>query len=106
MFDERGVHAGVLQLPHDVLGVPERAQQRRHIGPELPGQVIHVVQLPLFLFRPLPDLIPQGAQAHEAGTDGWGGKGEESEITQTGGEKLVGSHWPFNLVIFSVMSKK
>ncbi|KAF3834233.1 hypothetical protein F7725_025437 [Dissostichus mawsoni] len=103
LFDERGVHAGVLQLPHDVLGVSERAQQRRHVGPELTGQVIHVVQLPLLLLRPLPDLIPQGAQAQEAGTDGWGGKGEESEITQTGGEKLVGSHWAFNLVIFSVM---
>lgn len=71
LLDERRVHAGVLQLFHDVLGVSQRAQQRRHVGPELPGQVKDVVELPLPLLGPLPDLVPQGAQAQEPGPDSW-----------------------------------
>lgn len=61
LFDEGGVHAGVLQLSHNVLGVSERAQQRRHIGPELASQVQDVGELPLPVLCSLPDLVPQGA---------------------------------------------
>lgn len=71
LLDERGVHAGVLQLFHDVLGVSERAQERRHVGPKLPCQVQDVVELPLSLLGSLPDLVPQGAKAQQAGANSW-----------------------------------
>lgn len=71
LFDERGVHAGVLQLSHNVLGVSQRAQQRRHVGPELAGQVQDIGELPFPVLGPLPDLVPQGAQAQEARANSW-----------------------------------
>lgn len=61
LFDERGVHAGVLQLSHNVLRVSQRAQQRRHIGPKLASQVQDVGELPLPVLGSLPDLVPEGA---------------------------------------------
>lgn len=79
MFDERWIHARVLQVPHDVLGVSERAQQRRHVRPEFSGQVQDVVELSLPLLGPLADLLPEGTEPQEARMNGWRRKKKTEE---------------------------
>lgn len=59
LLDDRGIHAGLLQLPQQVLAVFDGDHERAVVAPELVCQVHYVQQLGLPLLLQGLDVAPE-----------------------------------------------